>query len=199
MKKLIVIGIQLFLVLLLVSSSANATDWRFPLGFAYIGNFNKVVDLHENNLEAKGFDVDTNWKWPVGLSFQPYVEFDNGLGVGMGLGPMMFILSNQDADFFNLPVNLNLRYSFIPKNNISPYVRAGASYNIASGDYVESSKIGFLGAAGVEFSRKSPVGFGFEVGVDSSEIEFKKFQSSSLWSKKDIKPINWWASIFVVF
>jgi opacity protein-like surface antigen len=196
MKKLIVIGIQLFLVLLLVSSSANAADWRFPLGFSYVGNFHKVVDLHKDNLEAEGFNVDTSWEVPVGLTFQPYVEFDYGLGIGMGLGPMMFISTGGDADFFNLPVNLNLRYSFLPKEKISPYVRAGASYNIASGDYVDNSKIGFLGAVGVEFSRKSPVGFGFEVGVDTSKIEFKDLERGGT---KDIKPINWWASIFVVF
>ncbi|MEW6419128.1 MAG: outer membrane beta-barrel protein [Nitrospirota bacterium] len=155
-------------------------------------------------MEAKGYDVDTEFAWPVGLTFQPYVEFDNGLGVGMGLGPMMIVATNQDADFFNLPVNLNLRYSFLPKEKISPYVRAGASYNITSGDYVEGSKIGFLGALGVEFLRKSPVGFGLEVGYDSSEIEFEEFERPYPYGvvkkgTKDIAPINWWASIFIVF
>lgn len=209
MKKLIVTGIQLFLMLFLVSSSANATDWRFPFGLTYAGNFNEVVDLHEDNLKAKGYHVDTSWEWPVGLSFQPYVELDFGLGFGMGLGPIMFILtdtygSNDDADFFNVPVNLNIRYSFLPKKNISPYVRGGVSYNIASGDYVESSSVGFLGALGIEFSRNRAVGWGFEVGYDSSEIEFNRYYTYGYYhwyegGTKDIKPIEWWASIFVVF
>jgi len=194
MKKFVPTVIHLFLILLLISSTAYATDWRFPVGVSYVGNFNKVVDIHEDNLEAEGFEVDTTWQFPFGLTFQPYVEFDFGLG--MGLGPMMIIVTSEEADFFNLPINVNARYSFIPKNNISPYVRAGASYNIASGDYVDSSKIGFLGAVGVEFSRKSAVGYGFEVGYDSSEIEFDDFKKGGT---KDIKPINWWASIFVVF
>ena len=201
MKKLIVTSIQLFLGLLLVSSSANAADWRFPLGLTYAGNFSEVLDLHEDNLKAKGYSVDTSWQWPVGLSFQPYVEFENALGVGAGLGPMMFIVTSgaSDGDFFNVPVNLNLRYSFLPKKEISPYVRGGVSYNIASGDYVESSNVGFLGALGVEFSRKRAVGWGLEVGYDSSKIEFKAFRSRTSYFKKDIKPIEWWASVFVVF
>jgi outer membrane protein W len=114
----------------------------------------------------------------------------------------MFILTdtyggNDDADFFSVPVNTNLRYSFLPKKNISPYVRAGVSYNIASGDYVESSKVGFLGALGIEFSRKKAVGWGFEVGYDSSEIEFEDFTLGR--DTIDIKPIEWWACVFVVF
>jgi hypothetical protein len=49
-----------------------------------------------------------------------------------------------DADFFNLPLNLNCRYTFNHQGNVFPYIRAGVSRNFASGDYVEGSKIGFL-------------------------------------------------------
>lgn len=204
MKKKIVACIQVVAVLFIVSNYAIAADWRFPVGFTYVGNFNKIVDLCENNLETELeeefdiVDVYTEFKWPFGTSFQPYVEFDMGLGVGIGIGPLMYIKSSgfKDVDFFNVPINLNLRYSLIPKKDISPYVRAGVSYNIASGDYVEDSKLGFLGALGVEFSRKSPVGYGLEVGYDSSEIEFEDFRRDGT---KNIKPINWWASLFVVF
>jgi hypothetical protein len=199
MKKGIAVCIQVFLILLISSSYASATDWRFPFGLTYAGNFTKVVDLYKDNLEAEGYDVDTKFVLPVGLTFQPYVEFDFGLGIGAGFGPIMFITTNQDKDFFNVPINMNLRYSFIPKGDISPYVRGGISYNIASGDYRDKSKPGPFGAVGVEFSRKKPVGFGFEVGYDASTITFDDLNSNSTDATKDIKPIGFFASIFAIF
>jgi hypothetical protein len=199
MKKNITVSLMAFLILLTVSSSAIAADWRFPFGLAYVGNFNKVVDLYEDNLEAEGYWVSEDFAWPVGLTFQPYVEFDMGIGIGMGFGPLMYIKTDMDKDFFNVPLNINLRYSFIPKGNISPYVRGGVSYNIVSGDYVDKSKPGPFGAVGVEFLRKKPVGFGFEVGYDGSTIEFDDFNSSSTEGTKNIKPIGVFASIFAIF
>jgi hypothetical protein len=199
MKKNITVSLMAFLILLTVSSSAIAADWRFPFGVTYVGNFNKVVDIYKDNLEAEGYTVSTDFAVPVGLTFQPYVEFDMGIGIGMGFGPLMYIKTDMDEDFFNVPVNLNLRYSFFPKSDISPYVRGGVSYNIASGDYVDKSKPGPFGAVGVEFLRKKPVGFGFEVGYDGSKIEFDDFNSFSTEGTKDIKPIGFFASIFAIF
>jgi outer membrane protein W len=199
MKKWVVGCIILVAVLLTVSNYASATDWRFPLGFTYANGFKDVVDIYKDNLKAKGYIVDTQYEWPVGLSFQPYVEFDNGLGFGIGIGPAMFILTSTDDDFFNLPVNMNLRFSFIPKADISPYIRGGVSYNLASSDFVEKSKLGLFGAVGIEFSRTKHMGFGLEVAYDASEIEFKKYYNSRSYSKENIKPSGFMASLFIIF
>ncbi len=180
------------IMVLFFSNNAPAADWRFPLGFTYSNSFKDVVDLHEDNV-----GVNSDWGWPVGLSFHPYVEFDNGVGFGIGIGPAQLIsTSGTDGDFFNLPVNANLRYTFIRKADISPYIRGGVTYNIASGDFVEKSKIGPFGAVGVEFARRRPVGFGLEIGYDASKIEFEDKTNDST---KSIKPIGFMASIFVIF
>ena len=36
------------------------------------------------------------------------------------------------------------------------------------------SKPGLIGAFGIEFSRKRPVGFGLKLGIDTSEVELEK-------------------------
>lgn len=207
MKKLgIVICVQLLTILLFVSSIANAADWRFPLGLTYVNNFKDVFDIYENNLEAQGVLVVDSLFLPVGLSVHPYVQFDNGLGVGSSLGPIAFISatsnSDVDANFFDLPLGLDLRYTPLAKETISPYIRGGVRYHIANGDFVEESTPGFFGAIGIEFARKRTIGFGMEIAYDSSEIELEKFKkqgSKLIRSTEVIRPYGLMASIFIVF
>jgi hypothetical protein len=181
-----------------------AADWRFPVGLTYVNGFGDVVDIYEDNLEAEGYIVDTSWEFPVGISFQPYVQLDNGLRFGAGVGPISFILSDE-ASFYNVPINVNVGYVFFPSANISPYVRGGLMYHIAGGDYVEGTSPGLFGGIGVEFLRKESVSFGVELSYDTSEIEFEKYSSNNYWwnsyksGTKDIKPYGLMFSIFVVF
>ena len=143
--------ISMILLLLLTVALADAGEWRIPLGFTYINGVGDIHDQLEDNLEAEGFDTDTVEGFPVGLSFQPYYEFDSGFGIGGGFGPMIWVFG--DADFFDLPVNLCLRYAILPNHKITPFIRAGASYHIITGDYDEDSEIGLIGGIGVEFMR----------------------------------------------
>ncbi len=219
MKKFVLMFFVLLAAGTVSDMTANAADWRFPVGFTYVNGFGDVVDLHKDNLEEEGFEVETDFYNPVGISFQPYVQLDNGIRIGTGIGPVLMLVSSE-ADFFDVPVNLNGGYVFLPKALISPYVRAGISYHIAGGDYVESSKAGFLAAVGVEFFRTKPVGFGFEIGYDSAEIEFEKLKCTSPGTvtrsgstttissrcsaianeeNEKIEPAGFIASIFVVF
>jgi len=137
-KRVLFVCIQSVMVILFATGSAKAADWRFPLGFTYVSGFEDVVDNYEDNLEAEGYYVETVDYWPVGISFHPYVQFDNGFGVGAGIGPTMIIYG--DADFFDIPIGLDVRYTFIPTASISPYVRIGGRNHLASGDYVEGTK-----------------------------------------------------------
>ena len=123
--------IQAVLVFLFRVNFAEAGQWRFPVGLTYVSGFSDIVDVIEDNEDA----ADTGYV-PIGISFQPYMQFKNGLG------PLMIVIG--DAKFINLPVNINGRFTFNHQGDVSPYVRAGVSRNFASGDYVEGSKFGFL-------------------------------------------------------
>ncbi len=199
MKKRGVDGcIQLLRVILFVSSSGEAADWRFPLGLTYTSGFGDVVDIYEDNLKAEGYLVTTTESLPVGISFHPYAQFDSGFGVGFGVGPLMIIYG--DREFFDIPIGLDFRYTFMPTANTSPYIRAGGRYHAASGDYVEGTTPGFFGGFGVEFLRDKRVNMGIEISYDSSEIELEKKKRYPYTSTtENIQPCGLMLSIFVIF
>ncbi len=201
-KNVLVFGILFFAIMFFVSSTARSADWRFPLGLSYISGFGDISDIHEDNLKAEyGGVTKSSDPMPVALTFHPYIQFDNGCGAGVGIGPMMLIIG--DTDFFNLPIKLDFRYTIIPRANISPYVRVGGSYHLASGDYVEGSSPGVFGCVGVEFLRKKVVSIGLEISYDTAEIELEKMYGYS-WSAspstiEKIEPCGLMISIFAVF
>ena len=207
-----------FIVMLSSASLVQAkTDWRFPVGLTYVTGFSDVLDQYKSNLEAEGYSVDTTLNVPVGITFNPYVEFDFGLRIGGGLGPFSMIAvtkvgsspygsSSKDNNYYCLPINFNVGYSFLPKASISPYVKAGISYPIASGDFIEGKNAGFLGAVGVEFMRKRAVGLGLEIAIDTSTVSVVKEELLYYYGRpyinsttEDIKPIGTSISFFVVF
>ena len=185
---------QLVVVILFAGTPAMAADWRFPLGLSYASGFEDVVDIYDDNLEAEGYSVDKSEGPPVGISFHPYVEFDNGLGVGASIGPSMIIYG--DTDFLDVPVGLDGRYTFIPGAGISPYVRVGVRTHLASGDYVEGTTPGFFGAIGLEFLRDRRVSIGVEISTDASEVELERVQHNDT---EDVQPCELMVSVFVVF
>lgn len=184
-------------LLLCVVLPVNAGGWHIPLGVTYLSDVDKITDQLKENKKAEGYLVDTVEGFPVGLSIQPYYEFDSGIGIGIGLGPL--ILTFGDVTFTDIPVNLCLRYAILPKSNITPYVRAGIATHLASGDYVETTQAGFIGAAGVEFMRNRAVQLGIELGVDTSKIEFEDLTSSTPGDTIEIEPMAFMISIFAVF
>lgn len=192
MKKRGMIFIQLVLFVVFMVGFAEAGEWRFPVGLTYISGFGDIVDIIEDNSGA----TDTGYV-PVGISFQPYLQFENGLGVGGGIGPLMIVMG--DADFFNVPLNLICRYTFNHQGNVSPYVRAGVSRNFASGDYLEGSKVGFFSGIGVEFLKDKKVNMGIQASYDTSEIEMEKTRGFYESTKEDIKPMGFMFSVYAVF
>lgn len=187
----------IFLTIICCASSVKAVNWRFPVGLSYISGFSDIADLHEENLEAEGYITTSVEPVPVALAFNPYVEFDFGLGIGAGVGPLMIIAG--DTDFLNLPLKLDVRYA-IPKIKVSPYIRAGLSHHLASGEYVEGSTPGLFGGIGIEFLRNKMIGFGAEMSFDSAEIEFeKKYAETTATTTEKIKPCEFMISIFAVF
>lgn len=56
--------------------SATAAEWRFPVGVAYISGAREIIDQYEDNFDAKGIRTEGADGIPIGISFQPYYEFD---------------------------------------------------------------------------------------------------------------------------
>lgn len=179
----------------LLIQPAAAGEWRIPVGLSYVGGATEFLDQVEDNLEAEGYTTDT-FIWPVGLTVQPYYEFDFGMGVGFGVGPLVMLAGDADATL--LPVNASLRYAFLPRAKLTPYLRTGLSYTIASGDFIESSSVGLVGAVGVELLRHKRVGIGFEIGYDSSVVEMEDLKEGPD-ETKDIHPVGLIISIQAIF
>ena len=200
-KRGLVFCIQLLMVTLFLTGSAKGADWRFPLGLTYVSGFEDVIDIYEGNMEAEGYYVYSADYWPVGISFHPYAEFDSGFGVGFGIGPLIAIMG--DREFFDIPIGLDFRYTFIPTANTTPYIRAGGRYHSASGDYVKGTTPGFFGGIGIEFLRGKRVNMGIEISYDASEIELEKKERRGYYSytstTEKVQPCGLMLSIFVIF
>lgn len=175
--------------------SAHAAGWRFPVGLTYVNNFDKIVDIYVDNIRWSGYSTLSENSVPMGISVQPYYQFDSGFAAGGGIGPIMAIIADPYY-FYDFPVSLDVRYFLPVWDTFAPYVRAGARYHIASGDWVKGSSIGFLGGIGVEFMRKKRVGAGVEIGYDSSEIELEKKRTNTI---EKVRPCTIMVSVFAVF
>jgi Outer membrane protein beta-barrel domain len=175
--------------------SAQAAGWRFPVGLTYVSNFGKISDIYTDNLEWLGYTTSSSDAVPVGLALQPYYQFDNGLAVGGGIGPLMAVIA-ESYEFYDVPVALDVRYYIPASASVSPYVRAGVRYHVASGDWVSKSSPGFIGGIGVEFLRNRPISASIELGYDAATIELEKLRTNTT---EKVRPGKLTVSIFAVF
>jgi hypothetical protein len=151
-------------------SPAQALEWR--LGVAYTSDVEHVADLYEDNLRVEGFDASVDLKFPLGVAAGVMYDWESGVRGDVTLGPAFFI--GGEVDHFEMPLAVTVGYNFMRTADISPYVRAGAIYHFASGDYYSSSTPGLIAAAGLDFER-----FSIEIAVDTSEVEFDTFTCTS--------------------
>jgi hypothetical protein len=183
---------------------SKGITWHFPVGLQYASGFSDVMDAIEDQ-NFQGYDLDS-FMIPVGLFASPYMEFGFGLGIGVSLGPTMFVAVEEyysggwdSADYFTyiVPIGVDLRYTLFREGKVSPYVRAGFRYPIAGGDFVDEATPGFNGAVGVEVFRGNDVGFGFEVGYDTSEVSIESRYFGV--EPRTVKPVELTVSVFAVF
>jgi hypothetical protein len=151
--------------------TASGEDLRFPVGLSYVTGFGDVNDSLETSSMNKGTGDDTGYI-PVNISFQPYIQLDNGLRFGAGIGPVMATFG--DVSYYDVPLNINAGYTFNPDANISPYFRAGLINHVLSGDYVIGSNPAVFGAIGIEFFRNRSAGIGIELSYDTSRIRLER-------------------------
>lgn len=173
-QKLLLVSVFAVAVFMM-AQTGSADEWRIHFGLSYVGGLSDVVDFYEREIEDDGYEYDSTWEVPVGLSLGASYEFSHGSRIGLDLGPAYVIYVEEmggDASYshWDVPLGLSYGFTFVPDAETSPYVRAGLRYHVTDGDFVDSSDPGVFGAFGVEFMRSKPVGFGFEVGYDSSTV-----------------------------
>jgi len=198
-KRFLLCSFAMAAALVLAATTAGAAEWRFPVGPTYVSGFSDVQDLFEDNLRYRGYVVESSAGVPVGLSFHPYYQWDSGLGMGVGFGPAMVIAADSSTESYSLtivPLSFDVRYAFNITGSVSPYVRGGATYLVASGDFKDSVQPGLFAALGLEFLRQKKISVGFEVGYDSAVVKMERLRDSAVES---IKPIGFNAGIYVIF
>ena len=178
---------------------AQAGEFRFPIGLTYVSGAQKVMDKMKDN-----YYISDDFVLPVGLAFNPYYESDLGLGFGINFGPMTYMGvdtgDNTDSNII-IPIGADIRYTFFRKSDISPYIKAGFRYPIASGDYLDSKSAGLFGGAGVEFLRTRKISLGIEVSYDDSKIKVKSGATGARpgTSDQEVTPCGFMVGVYAVF
>jgi hypothetical protein len=196
MKKTSFLLCMFAVTVMFLTSSAMADGMRWPIGISYVSGFNDLVDQYEDNLRAEGYTTVSADSWPVGISFQPYYQWDDGLMVGVGVGPIMMITG--DADHFQMPLSVTAGYTLMPNGPVSPYVRGGLSYHVASGDYVDGSNMGFTGGVGIELlkTKNNKFAIAMEAMYDSAEVDIEDTRTGG---SKGIKAAEFVVSVLFRF
>lgn len=200
MKLLRLTALLCLAVIHLHTPPSFAGDWKFPMYISFISGIYDVSDAYTDTMNAEStyaYYVDDGFVWPVGFGFHPFYEFDAGFRLGAGIGPYSMIIGDEE-DYFCLPTFLFTGFTFFPDASVSPYIKVGMAYPMASGGYVESKSPGLFGAVGFEFMRKRRVNLGFECAVDTSEIEITSYDSGQKGTM-DVNPVDIIVSFIVVF
>lgn len=155
---------------LAVSTSAvqagEDTTFDHSVGLSYVSGFSEIIDFYD-----EAFNLDSSGGIPVGLFYNFTTNFASGLRIDAGLGPLAMIFG--DLEYYDVPLRVQVGYTFIPKSSFRPYVKAGVSYHFSDGDYVkDEAGLGLLGTVGVEFGRRGTISGFVEVSHDTAEATF---------------------------
>lgn len=160
--------------MLLVSVNIQAEEWGFGVGMSVVTGFGDVVDIYERNFEIENplYFIEESEISPVGVNFEAAYQYDSGLRLGVGAGPIYMITG--DLEHFELPINATVGYTLSTDADTSPYIKVGIVDHYVSGDYVEGATPGLLAAVGVEFARSSFVSYTAELAIDKSIVELQR-------------------------
>lgn len=197
MKKTSFLLCILAVTVMFLTGSAMAGEMRWPIGISYVNGFGDLTDQYEDNLQAEGYWTLSVDPWPVGISLQPYYQWDDGFRLGAGFGPIMMIYG--DRDHFQLPVSVTAGYTFVPDGPVSPYVKVGPSYHFTSGDYEEGSNLGFVAGVGIEFLKRDNFVMALEAVHDSAEVDIEDKTTAIIGDTKGIKTAEFVVSLLFRF
>jgi len=155
-------------VMIPLTASADSNNWRIALGYAYLADFNEMLDAYKDisNNQGDGRDI---YNTSLSAKIHPYLQFSDGYRIGIGVGPLQILTG--DKFHIQVPVNITAGYQFFSKSNYSPYVECGISYHINSGDYYSTTLPGFYGSAGIKIFNRKKLHLGLEAAYDGSTTE----------------------------
>ncbi len=150
---------------------------RFAIGLSYASGIYDVYDFVENEIEARGAELE-GFVIPVGITFVGGYRFAFGGEILIDAGPLSILMVDIDAaddTYYNwdVPVGLTGGYAFFADKAVSPYVRGGVRYHFTGGDFADSSTPGLYVAAGVNFFSNKAVQLQLEVAYDASQVTYK--------------------------
>jgi hypothetical protein len=191
----------------------DGLKFKCDVGLSYMNGANDVNNKLKASINDNNTTLNTDGSilvFPVGLELNPRVQFNNGIGVGLSLGPTEFAAyeiktyyssssysSSSKTHFsYSIPIGPFVQYDILHDSNWSPFVRGGVKFPVAGGDDFKSSSAGLFGQVGVQFFRQNHVGMGFDVGYDASKITIR---AGSLGPDRKATPVGFNAGIFVTF
>ena len=185
-------------------TDSGGTKFHVDLGLTYVDGAYDVNRQLKASLVRNGFTVRSDYVIPAGLSLNPRVEFGNGLGVGLALGPTSVVGVQRNGGFnishdlsYIIPVGGFVQYNFLSHHAVSPYIRGGIKYPITGGDFIKSGTVGGYGAVGVQFLKQKRVGVGLEVGYDSSQVTISGGPLDPI--RRKVTPTGFNASLVIFF
>lgn len=196
-------GLCLYACILAVGSLTNTSlggEMRYQINLSYVDGLDDLGDLYEDNWEQERLD-EGYWYadadivvLPVGLSFHPYYQWDSGLRIGAGIGPIVWVYG--DVDHFEMPLSATAGYALNPSDPVTFYVFGGPSYHVTSGDYVDNSNIGGVVGAGVELIKKDNLVVGVEASYDSASLDIDDIRGGGT---KEIATTEFSVGVFILF
>ena len=159
------------LMLGLAHAASASGPLRVHVGATFVSGFRDVVDHYEDRIP---YDTDTTFV-PVGLALSVTYEARHGSRFTADVGPAgliyVFVVNTDESwSYWNVPLGLTYGFVFLPRRDVSPYLRAGLRYYVAGGDYVDDSTPGPIIALGMVFRRTRRVGWGLELAMDRATI-----------------------------
>jgi len=187
-----------FAVLTGVSGMCVAGEWQFEPGITYVSGISDLNDAYERNKEDEGYTDVKITSVPVGLGFFSHYQFDSGIRLGYGLGPLF--LMGGDLSHTELPLYATAGYTFFPSSNVSPYVFGGFALHYVDGDYVQDRQFtGTIYGVGIEFARNSRVSYVVEIARDTTKVDVDTYTyiynynyysySSNYYEKRSVEKI----------
>lgn len=161
--------------------------FQATLTYVNLGDLEDAIEAHN-----PWINVDTIW--PIGLGLGAFYDFDNGLAVGVEVGPA--IIATGDASFWIVPVGLDVRYTFMTDSSMSPFVRAGVQQAFAGGDFIESGSLGFYAKVGLEFGHANDMSWGIEAGYSSATVDVLPGNG---FATEEVEPYNFTIGVFARF